>query len=82
MDHCDRTARAAYYNGDADALDFMYYLWCGKHSPLFGRSKMTTFERYFVSDKQTWKEHKNPYYTLIEAYDAACRLLAEWWSHV
>ncbi|MBQ7319416.1 MAG: fructose-1,6-bisphosphatase [Clostridia bacterium] len=77
MDHCDRTARAAYYSGDADALDFMYYLWCGKHSPLFGRSKMTTFERYFVADKATWKEQKNAYYALIENYDAACRVLRE-----
>ena len=50
MDFCDRTARAAFYDGGQNELDFMYYLWCGRQSPLFGRSRMTTFERYFVSD--------------------------------
>lgn len=77
MDWCDRMARAAYHTSAPDALDFMYYLWCGKHSPLFGRSKMTTFERYFVADQGTWKEEKNPYYALIEDYAAACRVLTE-----
>jgi len=77
MDYCDRMARAAYYNGDENSLDFMYYLWCGKHSPLFGRSKMTTFERYFVADKQTWVEQKNPYYHCIEQYPVACHVLRE-----
>jgi fructose-1,6-bisphosphatase-3 len=77
MDWCDRMARAAYHSADPDALDLMYYLWCGKHSPLFGRSKMTTFERYFVADQKTWKEEKNPYYALIEDYAAACRVLTE-----
>jgi fructose-1,6-bisphosphatase-3 len=77
MEYCDRMARAAYHSADPDALDLMYYLWCGKHSPLFGRSEMTTFERYFVADQKTWREEKNPYYALIEDYAAACRVLTE-----
>ncbi len=77
MDACDRMARAAYYNRDPNALDFMYYLWCGKYSPLFGREKMTTFERYFIADQSTWHEQKNPYYRFIDNYDAMCRLLHE-----
>ena len=77
MDCCDRIARSAYYNGDQNSLDFMFYLWCGRQSPLFGRGKMTTFERYFVADKETWKESKNPYYDLIEKYDAVCNILHE-----
>ncbi len=77
MDFCDKTARAAYYDGTEAALDFMYYLWCGRKSPLFGREKMTTFERYFVSDRKTWEEKKNPYYTLVETYESACMILKE-----
>ena len=87
MDSCDRIARYAYYNGDLNSLDFMYYLWCGKKSPLFGREKMTTFERYFVADKDTWKEVKNPYYRHVENYDAVCGILEEFgldktYSHI
>ncbi len=77
MDFCDKTARAAFYEGGEDALDFMYYLWCGRRSPLFGREKMTTFERYFVADRKTWEEVKNPYYTLVEDYDIAAAILRE-----
>lgn len=77
MDYCDQMARSAYYNGDSNALDFMYYLWFGSRSPLFGRARMTTFERYFVRDTETWAEPKNPYYKLVEEYGYACKLLTE-----
>ncbi|MBQ1981674.1 MAG: fructose-1,6-bisphosphatase, partial [Clostridia bacterium] len=77
MDFCDKTARAAYYDGGQDALDFMYYLWCGRQSPLFGRERMTTFERYFVADRKTWEEPKNPYYELVEDYIHAAAILRE-----
>ena len=77
MDACDRIARSAYYNGDRTSLDFMFYLWCGRKSPLFGRDRMTTFERCFISDKNTWAEKKNPYYRHIESYDAVCNILHE-----
>ena len=77
MDFCDKTARAAYYDGGQNALDFMYYLWCGRQSPLFGRERMTTFERYFVADRKTWEEPKNPYYELVEDYTHAAAILRE-----
>jgi len=77
MDFCDKTARAAFYSGGQDELDFMYYLWCGRQSPLFGREKMTTFERYFVTDRKTWEEVKNPYYELVEQYAHASAILRE-----
>lgn len=77
MDACDRIARLAYYDGNENALDFMYYLWCGKYSPLFGREKMTTFERCFISDRSAWTEKKNPYYSFIDNYDAICKILHE-----
>ena len=77
MDLCDRIARSAYYNGDQNSLDFMFYLWCGRGSPLFGRDRMTTFERCFISDKAAWVEKKNPYYNHIESYDSVCNILHE-----
>lgn len=46
------------------AIDYFHYLWCGKDSPLFDKSKMATFERYFLSDKETYKETKGNYFRL------------------
>ncbi|MCP8898075.1 fructose-bisphosphatase class III [Gilvimarinus xylanilyticus] len=43
--------------------DIAWYLWCGPQSPLFGRQKMTTFERYFVADKKYHREGNNPYFS-------------------
>ena len=45
--------------------DIMWYIWAAPNSPLFGKDKMTTFERYFVKDKETHKETKNAYYHLL-----------------
>ena len=44
------------------AIDYIWYLWCGKDSPLFDKGKMTTFERYFIKDKSTHTEEKGFYY--------------------
>lgn len=46
------------------AKDYFWYLWCGKDSPLFDKSKMTTFERYFIADKELHKEEKGHYYLM------------------
>ena len=46
------------------AKDYFLYLWCGKDSPLFDKSKMATFERYFLKDKETYKEEKGNYFKL------------------
>ena len=46
------------------AIDYFLYLWCGKNSPLFDKSKMATFERYFLTDKDTFKETKGNYFLL------------------
>ena len=77
LDACDRVVRRAYYQGDEGALDFMYYLWCGRKSPLFGKDKMTTFERYFVADEETWKENRDCYYGFVDDFDAICKILEE-----
>lgn len=47
-----------------NACDFLWYLWCGPKSPLFGKDKMATFEGYFLTDKSLKKEHYNVYYRL------------------
>ncbi len=66
LDELDRLARQGYFNNDPilkeQGLDAMWYLWCGPASPLFGKRKMATFERYFIEDKVTHEEEKNPYY--------------------
>ncbi len=62
MDYADSCARKAFYEKDnKDAKDFMWYLWCGRKSPLSGRH-IKTFERAFIEDKSAWYEEKNPYY--------------------
>ncbi|MGN0106111.1 MAG: fructose-1,6-bisphosphatase [Hominilimicola sp.] len=57
--------------------DILWYLWNGPDSPLFGRDKMTTFERYFVEDKKTHREEKNEYYDLINNEKIADKILVE-----
>ena len=66
-DNLERVARKGYYNrfshkSDDSSLDYTWYLWCGPASPLFGKKKMATFERQFVTDKATHKEARNGYY--------------------
>ncbi len=69
MDRVDYLVRLA-FDERADKTerqrgrDFIWYLWCGKDSPLFDKSKMATFERYFIADKATHHEEKGFYYKL------------------
>ena len=71
MERVEQLVRTA-YDEDIDsqernlACDYFWYLWCGPDSPLFDKAKMTTFERYFIADKETHKEPKGWYYTLRE----------------
>ncbi len=60
-----------------NALDLMWYLWCGTRSPLSGKYKIATFERYFIADDTAGKEEKDPYYTWIEKEETAFRILDE-----
>ena len=57
------------------ARDYFLYLWCGKDSPLFDKSKMATFERYFLSDKDTYKEEKGNYFKLRDSAEVCDRIL-------
>ena len=67
MDYCDRIARQGYFSKEGTEArrrgkDFLWFLWCGKHSPLCARQKIATFERLLVDDESTWEEPKNAYY--------------------
>lgn len=57
--------------------DFLWYLWCGAKSPLFGKSKLAAFERYFIEDDNLHREEMNPYYKLIENRDVCEKILKE-----
>ena len=57
------------------AKDYFLYLWCGKDSPLFDKSKMATFERYFLKDKDTYKEEKGNYFKLRDSAEVCDRIL-------
>ncbi len=80
MDRTDEVIRMAYYGeGQAkeDALDYMLYLWEGEFSPLYNKDKMTTFERYFLADKETWTEQKGAYFSLADDESVCRRILQE-----
>ena len=70
LDKIDNIVRQAYYDRknvevNKKHRDFIWYLWAGRLSPLFGKDVMKTFERYFIDDKATHKETKNPYHKLV-----------------
>ena len=82
FDYCDRRARQGYSAplGSPARLagqDFLWYLWCGAKSPLFGRSSMTTFERLYIADPAAHREIKDPYYHHIAHADTAECILQE-----
>jgi len=88
MERVERVIRDAYY-GDSNpevpktcnefspALDYMWYLWCGAESPLYNKDRMTTFERYFLQQKELEKEKKGAYYTLANNKDTCEKILRE-----
>ncbi len=92
MDYADALARQGYYGQTGSDIrkygqDFLWYLWCGKRSPLFGRSKIATFERMFIDDKNAWKEEKDPYYKHVESQEMCEKILREFgltdqYSHI
>ena len=82
MDYADKTARKAYYakRGTPErefGMDFLWWLWAGRNSPIFGRDRMTTFERRFIDDESTWAEPKNAYYTYYQDPEVCDLLLKE-----
>ncbi len=87
MERTDEVVREAYYGDNhaddfctthvyrpSEALDYMWYLWCGPDSPLYNKDKMTTFERYFIADDDLQKETKGAYYELAN-HRETCELI-------
>ncbi|MCL4302942.1 MAG: fructose-bisphosphatase class III [Anaerolineae bacterium] len=81
MDRAERLARQGYFATNPEqrqyGQDAMWYLWSGAQSPLFGKDKMSTFERYFIADKSTHEEKMNPYYDFRDKEETARRILQE-----
>jgi len=81
LDKFHSLAREGYFNNRGSeeklyGMDIMWYLWNGACSSLFGKEDMTTFERYFIKDKITHKEKKNPYYDFRDT-EEMCNLIFE-----
>lgn len=83
LDKFDEIVRKCYYehlnsfNNEIEEMDYFFYLWPGPDSPLFGKTKMATFERYFIDDKETHTENKNPYFTLRDTEELSNKILKE-----
>ncbi len=82
LDRAEQIARVGYFGrtGSAEKAygeDFLWYLWCGVGSPVYGKNKMTSFERYFIADENAWVEIKDPYYDHISKVGVCEKILAE-----
>lgn len=82
MDKAEQLARDGYFakKGSAEkeyGMDFLWFLWCGCYSPVYGKNKMTCFERYFIEDESTWVEIKDEYYNLVEKPSVCDKILKE-----
>lgn len=82
MDYLDDQVRKAYFaprksEETGRSGDIMWYLWLGGNSPLFGKEKMTTFERLFIADKASHKEPTRPYYKLINEKSVCEKIIKE-----
>ncbi len=82
FDTADVLARQGYYAPansklKGDGMDYLWYLWCGPYSPVFGRKKLATFERMFIEDKATHHEQDDAYYKMIEDPKVVERIFKE-----
>ena len=80
MEYVGQLIRAAFQSDTPRELkdyakDYFLYLWCGKDSPLFDKSKMATFERYFLTDRETFHEEKGYYFQLRNSAEVCDRIL-------
>lgn len=92
LDFLDVAVRKGFFDKDKNAekqeyLDLIWYLWSGPDSPLFGKDKMATFEKYFLTDPGVQKETKNPYYYFRNSEDSCDSILREFglnpeYSHI
>jgi len=82
LDYVERVARDAFFEPENTekreyGKDFIWYLWCGKNSPIFCKDKMKTFERYYLKEKDTWEEIKNPFYNFENDETISEKILEE-----
>ena len=81
MDFFDDVIRRSYSSPEADSefKDWLWYLWRGELSPLFGKDRMTTFLRYFTDEDEPglYRENKNPYYQAREKESICKKILSE-----
>ncbi|MGE4485754.1 MAG: fructose-1,6-bisphosphatase [Oscillospiraceae bacterium] len=82
LDHAEAIARQGYFSREGThdrqrGKDFLWFLWCGRNSPLFGRDHITTLERRLIKDESSWAEPKNPYYSYSGDADVCVRILRE-----
>ena len=77
MDYFDKKIRSAYFSKTPSDIDLLWYLWVGPLSPLFGKSKMATFENDFLDDKEIKQEKMNPYYSFVEKEETIDKILKE-----
>ncbi len=82
LDHAESVARQGYYAKPGTpekqfGKDFLWFLWCGRNSPLFGRDHIATLERRLVADESTWAEPKNPYYSYYNDEGVCEQILKE-----
>ena len=82
LDYAEAVARQGYYAKPGSeerqyGMDYLWFLWCGRGSPVFGRDRMTTFERRLIKDESSWAEPKNAYYTFYNDPAVCERLLKE-----
>ena len=88
LDVADSTVRRVFYSREksTEDLDLLWFLWCGRKSPLCGRN-IKTFERYYIDDKSTWHEESDPYYRYYETEKCCSMILREFdlyspYSHI
>ena len=82
LDYIEKVAREGYFEEEGsekreNGKDFLWYLWCGKNSPIFCKDKMKTFERYYLEEKETWEEIKNPFYDFENDESISIKVLKE-----
>ena len=86
LDYAEALARQGFYAPEdsparAYGQDFLWFLWCGRNSPLFGRDHIATFERLLLEDEGTWKEEKNAYYHIYDDPAYCDKILDEFGLH-
>lgn len=77
FEEIEKVVRRAVVNSDQADLDFLWYLWSGPRSPLFGKDRIATLERDFIADKTSHRETKGAYFSLIHEVDFCDKVLTE-----